>query len=184
VEAGLTLAGFDARAISILLVAAAGMLACGHNHRTDAELEEAFHDHYPDLVTLAAMLQQEPDVIAVAETFVSTDYASFLVRGGKFADISSRPPMTAQKLARYLELCKKIGMEGPVFKRTNSIEFVYDASSMSNGDTQKGFLRSTRAMSPLAASLDDLSKPPQFGPGPYKVYKPLATGWYLYLIIN
>ena len=105
---------------------------------------------------------------------------------GHFINLKSQPPITAERLARYQELRRRIGVEGPIFQGGGEIEVDLEVGSLSNGDSRKGFeyLYYPGTVAPLMPSLDHVRKPASMGRQVYSAYKPLGSGWYLFLMFS
>ncbi len=93
-----------------------------------------------------------------------------------------RPPekigLTPERWERYRELFRETGIWAGIDKAADpdTIFFVASANGLVTGGSQKGYVFSTAALSPVSSSLD--------GPIDYKTsrlrFKTLGDGWYLY----
>ncbi len=118
--------------------------ACGHSHSSDARLEHLFREHYRDLVELVAMLQEDPEIAGISEIFLDAGHKSFRLKNGSYfgsgtqSQVASEQPITAERLARYQELRRRIGMEGAIFRDGEKVEFDFETESLRNGESRKG----------------------------------------------
>jgi hypothetical protein len=135
-------------------------------HPSDQTLEDRFRSNQAQFEELLKMLDEDSDVARIGQGF------AFLTSG---AD----PGLSKERLEKYREFFKVLRLEGRVHRQDQStVRFI--ASTNQNvflGNSEKLYLHSEVAPSPLVDSLDEVIK--TSGGKEARGFKKLSGSWYL-----
>ena len=135
-------------------------------HPSDQTLEDRFRSNEASFEELLKMLNEDSDVARISKDF------AFLNNG---AD----PRFSKERLEKYRELFKVLGLEGGVHRRDKStVRFIASTNhSVLLGNSEKLYLHSEVAPAPLVDSLDEFTKTSSGKEA--RAFKKLSGSWYL-----
>lgn len=135
-------------------------------HPSDQTLEDRFRSNEANFEELLKMLNEDSDVARISQEF------AFLSSG---AD----PGLSKERLEKYRELFNLLGLQGGVHRQDKStVRFIASTNqSAFSGNSEKLYLHSQSAPSPLVDSLDEVIK--SSAGKEARGFKKLSGNWYL-----
>src|SRR5207248_7491503 len=142
------------------------------SHPSDKALEAIFKEHEADFKQLIAMSNVDAKVVRVAPDF------TWLDNNPRWPRPESEIGFSMERWDQYRELFKRLDLRKGLsrYPDGNTIEFIASTQGLLTGGSSKGYIYSTKNLTPLYDSLD---QPAPSSQGKY-VYKRLKTNWYLY----
>ncbi len=140
-------------------------------HPSDAELEKVFRTHESDFNQLVAMSGVDARVVRISPTF------TWLDDNANWPRPESQLGFSTDRWNEYRELFVRLGLKNGMARYPDgaTIEFIASTEGLLTGGSGKGYIYSTKEVSPIYNSLDNL------GPTGKDVYKKLQQPhWYLF----
>jgi hypothetical protein len=135
-------------------------------HPSDQTLEDRFRSNEAHFEELLKMLNKDSDVARISKEFA-------------FLNSGADPGLSKERLEKYRELFKVLRLEGGVHRQDKST-VLFIASTNENvflGNSQKFYLHSEIAPSPLVDSLDEVIRTNAGKEA--RGFKKLSGSWYL-----
>jgi len=140
-------------------------------HPSDPELERVFRDHQTDFNQLITMSNMDSKVVRIAPTF------TWLEDNARWPRPETELGFSVQRWDEYREMFKRLGLKQGIARDEDgrTIEFIASSTGLLTGGSGKGYVYSTKELSPIYESLDDLEPTGKY------VYKKLQPPhWYLF----
>jgi hypothetical protein len=145
-----------------------------HNepHPSDAALEAIFRLHEADFNQLVEMSNVDAKVVRIAPDF------TWLDDNPRWPRPESEIGFSIERWNQYRELFDRLGLRKGLsrYPDGSTIELIASTQGLLTGGSSKGYIHSTKNLSPLYDSLDH---PASSSEGKY-VYKRLKKNWYLF----
>ena len=145
------------------------------SHPSDAALEEVFGRNEEKFNSLIHMSRADAKVVRIAPTF------TWLDDNARWPRAESELGFSVERWDEYRQLFKELGLKEGIQREPNGdvIQFIASSEGLLTAGSGKGYIYSTRELSPL---YDSLNEPPPTE-GKY-VYKRLKEHWYLFYYSN
>jgi hypothetical protein len=142
-------------------------VGCGGNpHPSDQTLEDRFRSNEAQFEELLKMLNEDSDVARISKEFA-------------FLNSGADPGLSKERLEKYRELIKVLSLDGGVHRQDKiTVRFIASTNhKVLSGNSEKLYLHSDVAPSPLVESLDEVIK--TIAGKQSAVFKKLSGNWYL-----
>ena len=135
-------------------------------HPSDQILEDRFRSNEAHFEELLKMLNEDSDIARISKEFA-------------FLNSGADPGLSKERLEKYRELFEVLGLEGGIHRQDKStVRFIASTDqNVLSGNSEKLYLHSEAAPSPLVDSLDEVIKTSAGKQAP--VFKKLSGSWYL-----
>ncbi|HYX29074.1 MAG TPA: hypothetical protein VE863_10945 [Pyrinomonadaceae bacterium] len=140
-------------------------------HPSDAELEKVFNTHESDFNQLVTMSGVDARVVRISPTF------TWLDDNANWPRPESQLGFSIERWNEYRKLFVQLGLKEGIARCPdgNTIEFIASTDGLLTGGSEKGYIYSTKKLSPIYNSLDHLEP---MGKHVYKRLQP--PHWYLF----